>query len=819
MSHGLVIGKFYPPHAGHHHLIDTAAARCDRLTVVVAASPVETIPIALRAAWLRERHPQPHVEIVAAVDDNEVDYDSDEVWAAHVAVFRAAAADPVDTVFSSEEYGPELARRLDAVHVPVDPARTRHPVSGTAVRADPVACWEWLSPAVRAYLARRVVVVGAESSGTHIQHPRGPAMTSGNTVYRAVRVGAGKVTHATAAAHDDLNARTVCGRLVTSEARSGAPVTCARCKRVAAPSERRRAVSANIARDAVTVRVPARNVDGMSWGDLRIASYLRLSRDDDDSASIAHQDATTDRTAKAHGGTVAARYTDDGLSGTLPLEDRPDMARLVADIRAGKWDLVISRKSDRYARDEYQMRRLANVCRVADVALWSVEEGSLTDEDGQLNMAAITASFVNAIYTKDGSKKARDSKAQMRTQGRWTSGRAPFGYRVVPATVNGVHGKYLAEDTEYADRIRDAITRVLNGTRVRTIVDEWNAEGVLSRDERQRELYGRPAIGKHGKTQWDASTFRDMLTSPRLLGLMLWDDTPARHKTDENGKRRKVKSRDMKVFYGADGRPVTVTVDGKGIIDEQTLSLVRHELLVTRAVETSGYETRTLLRGIAKCGTCGSNLVRNAQKNGRAGGHTYRCTNRACAKRVNISGPALEKYVESEFLAVWGDVTLWHTAESGEGEAVRAALRDAETRMATLAERMADAAIHPAALDALTANLNRVAAEVAALRERAEAEPTVTTVYDDKTLGERWADGDTDVRRALLRDLGIVANVGVGQGRGRWSRPEDRVKVRATSELAGHVLSALSTADDGPDSPDADAAREATGVRGVHIRI
>ena len=166
MRHGLVVGKFYPPHAGHHHLIDTAAAACERLTVVVAASPLESIPIALRAAWLRERHSQPHVEIVPAVDDIPVDYDSDTAWAAHVEVFRAAAGDPVDVVFSSEEYGPELARRLDAVHVPGDPARKRFPVSGTAVRADPVACWEWLSPAVRAHLARRVVVVGAESSGT-----------------------------------------------------------------------------------------------------------------------------------------------------------------------------------------------------------------------------------------------------------------------------------------------------------------------------------------------------------------------------------------------------------------------------------------------------------------------------------------------------------------------------------------------------------------------------------------------------------------------------------------------------------------------------
>ncbi|MBC6463843.1 AAA family ATPase, partial [Actinomadura sp. HBU206391] len=176
--HGLVIGKFYPPHAGHHHLIDTAAAACERLTVVAAASSVESIPIALRTAWLRERHPQPHVEIVSVVDDTEIDYGSDRVWAEHVDAFRAGlvissglgvgAVDmpPVDAVFSSERYGAELARRFSAAHVPVDPPRGRFPVSGTAVRRDPVACWEWLSPAVRTYLARRVVVVGAESSGT-----------------------------------------------------------------------------------------------------------------------------------------------------------------------------------------------------------------------------------------------------------------------------------------------------------------------------------------------------------------------------------------------------------------------------------------------------------------------------------------------------------------------------------------------------------------------------------------------------------------------------------------------------------------------------
>jgi HTH-type transcriptional regulator, transcriptional repressor of NAD biosynthesis genes len=164
-GHGLVIGKFYPPHAGHHHLIDAAAAACDRLTVVVAPASTESIPLDLRCSWLRERHAG--VEVVGVYDDHPVDYHDPDVWEAHCAVFRAAAGvSTVDAVFSSEGYGEELARRFQAVHVCVDRERLAVPVSGRAVRADPVAHWAYLSPPVRAWFAKRVVVVGAESTGT-----------------------------------------------------------------------------------------------------------------------------------------------------------------------------------------------------------------------------------------------------------------------------------------------------------------------------------------------------------------------------------------------------------------------------------------------------------------------------------------------------------------------------------------------------------------------------------------------------------------------------------------------------------------------------
>ncbi len=166
--HGLVVGKFYPPHAGHHALIDFAAGRCAAVTVVVAPSSRESIPLDLRVRWLEEAHEAtPHVRFVGRYDDHPIDYDDPAAWDVHCALFREAAGDArIDAVVSSESYGAELARRFEAAHVAFDLDRAAVPVSGTAVRADPAGHWWALRPPVRAWFVRRVVVVGAESTGT-----------------------------------------------------------------------------------------------------------------------------------------------------------------------------------------------------------------------------------------------------------------------------------------------------------------------------------------------------------------------------------------------------------------------------------------------------------------------------------------------------------------------------------------------------------------------------------------------------------------------------------------------------------------------------
>ncbi|WP_182111464.1 AAA family ATPase [Actinotalea sp. JY-7876] len=163
-AHGLVIGKFYPVHAGHLNLIRTGLARCDRVTVQVLGSSRESVPVETRAGWLRAELPGAHV--VTALDDTPVDYADPAAWDAHVALMRSLLDAPVDAVLTSDAYGTELARRLGATWLRVDPGRVGVPVSGSAVRADPGAHWWALPAGVRAWFARRVVVLGAESTGT-----------------------------------------------------------------------------------------------------------------------------------------------------------------------------------------------------------------------------------------------------------------------------------------------------------------------------------------------------------------------------------------------------------------------------------------------------------------------------------------------------------------------------------------------------------------------------------------------------------------------------------------------------------------------------
>jgi len=159
-----VVGKFYPPHRGHRHVIDVAVSQSDRATVLVVDGRDEDPPAETRAGWLRELHPDATVKV-----SRDIERDEDSVaWAR--ATRQAVGEQTIDKVFTSEPYGSAWAAAIseqqesDCENVFV--GRGLVEISGTQVRSDPARYWDYIDAPVRAHYVKRVCIVGAESTGS-----------------------------------------------------------------------------------------------------------------------------------------------------------------------------------------------------------------------------------------------------------------------------------------------------------------------------------------------------------------------------------------------------------------------------------------------------------------------------------------------------------------------------------------------------------------------------------------------------------------------------------------------------------------------------
>lgn len=161
---GMLLGKFLPPHLGHVYLVEFAQNYVSDLTVVVGTLPTEPIPGELRYQWMRELFP--NARVVHLPDElPQYPHEHPDFWQLwHNALTGVLPYFP-DYVFASEDYGYRLAEVLGATFVPVDVARGSVPISGTAIRSDPMGHWDYLPRCVRPYYARRVCVFGPESTG------------------------------------------------------------------------------------------------------------------------------------------------------------------------------------------------------------------------------------------------------------------------------------------------------------------------------------------------------------------------------------------------------------------------------------------------------------------------------------------------------------------------------------------------------------------------------------------------------------------------------------------------------------------------------
>ena len=108
----------------------------------------------------------------------------------------------------------------------------------------------------------------------------------------------------------------------------------------------------------------------------RIATYARVSSDEQrDRHTVLNQRAALDRRLSSEPGVhIFRHYEDDGVSGTIPLQERPDGCALVRDARAGHFSQIWVVRADRLGRDEFGLFHVRRLFDSLAISLHATDE-------------------------------------------------------------------------------------------------------------------------------------------------------------------------------------------------------------------------------------------------------------------------------------------------------------------------------------------------------------------------------------------------------------------------------------------------------------
>src|SRR5918997_687925 len=97
--------------------------------------------------------------------------------------------------------------------------------------------------------------------------------------------------------------------------------------------------------------MPSTNGHGPESDVGKVALYLRVSSDEQrERESIRTQQEFFEQYCKLYELEVAETYADDGVSGTIPLHERPEGRRLLEDAQAKKFETLLVYRLDRLGR-------------------------------------------------------------------------------------------------------------------------------------------------------------------------------------------------------------------------------------------------------------------------------------------------------------------------------------------------------------------------------------------------------------------------------------------------------------------------------------
>ena len=119
---------------------------------------------------------------------------------------------------------------------------------------------------------------------------------------------------------------------------------------------------------------------------------------------------------------VFKHYEDDGVSGTVPLEERPAGGALARDARAGRFSQIWVVRADRLGRDAFELLRIWRVFESIGVALRATDEN--IDDPFYFDIHAVIAANERRKFLE----RSAEGMNRAASEGRYTGGIVPLGY-------------------------------------------------------------------------------------------------------------------------------------------------------------------------------------------------------------------------------------------------------------------------------------------------------------------------------------------------------------------------------------------------------
>lgn len=188
---------------------------------------------------------------------------------------------------------------------------------------------------------------------------------------------------------------------------------------------------------------------------LRAAIYIRVSTAEQamHGKSLQAQREYLEKYAADHDMVITGVYADEGQTARKELKKRKAIHALLNDVKAGKVDMILFWKMDRWFRNVSDFYKVQDILDVHNVKWIAVAEPNMNMDtrDGRLNLNIMLSIGQNEVDTT--SERIKFTVNNMIENGRlvWGEKNMPFGYK--SAIINGE--KKMVKDEETAHMVND----------------------------------------------------------------------------------------------------------------------------------------------------------------------------------------------------------------------------------------------------------------------------------------------------------------------------------------------------------------------------